>query len=514
MRIAPPVNAQVRPPDFKDFSGGLNVRDYWHRIKDNELTVAKNVRFDDRGVIHKRGGWTKLASAAVGTAGNLIGVTQGSWVSGGAIVRKAMATDGVKVFYLNGAVWTDITGAIVMAPAVTSIVSFVQMTNLVIGYDGTNAPWTWDGAAGTISLLGGTPPIGNISIVWQNRLWIAGVGTAQTRLYYSALGDPATWGASAFFDVPSAYDGDPITGLAVLYGNLIVFKRNSIYIVQGDDPTNFSQSKTNSTVGCVSPYSIVAVQNLIYFVSDKGLYAMNLSNVKQICYKVEPRYTNAVRNQLLSGLSRNRIQGVHYRRRNEVWIAMDATASGQDHHDRMLVHNYEIVDENGDPAACDHITAGSETAPAVLADYVDSSGNVVPIGSFYDKFVYIFSEATGTDATPGGTANFSAEITSKYFDFGDQDALKFMRWIWTNVETSGGTPKILMGKLTNNLTSETTATLTPSSPTTFYNSRQRCADILPAPQANLFKVGFISDDGGTFSLFQFGFEFVNSGRRN
>ena len=98
----------------------------------------------------------------------------------------------------------------------------------------------------------------------------------------------------------------------------------------------------------MSPYSVVGVDNLVYFVSDKGLYAMNLSNSKQICYKVEPNYNRAVTNQLSGSLARNRIMAAHYRYRNEIWMAIDATAAGQDQHDRLEVHNYNVVDKKGE----------------------------------------------------------------------------------------------------------------------------------------------------------------------
>lgn len=634
------VNAQVSSPQYDMFDGGLNIRDFWHTIKDNELTVANNIRLDEGGVVRRRGGWTKLVSTAVGSAGNLIGLVHGSWLVSGVLTRYVVVTDGTKVFWLNSASWTDITGGVVMAPGTTTLVSFAQMNNLLVGFDGTNAPWTWDGLAGSISLLSGSPPIGNMGIVWQNRLFFAGKGTARTRLYYSDVGDPATWGASSFMDVPSPYDGDEITGLAILYGNLIVFKRNSIYLITGDAPENFVISKTNAAVGCVSPYSVISVDNLVYFVSDKGLYALNLSNTKQICYRVEPRYNYAVTNQLAGSLTKNRIQSLQYRYRNEIWVALDSTASGQDQHNQVEAHNYNVVDKSGDPAVTEHfrygsvlvtvnandyidftenggaqvsaqLTAGTYpigassgeagtllaqiktkmdgaglgtytltysgstdkititrnsgvfsikfasgtntaknasnvmgfsgsdtasaisatsgstvriralaaavlvcTAPAVMADYFPSGGTGIPIASFYDKYVYVFTEGVTTDAAASGSAtNISLQFTSGYKDFGDSNATKTLRNVWTSISFSGGTPQITIGLLSADFTIETTSTLTPNSPTTFYNTKQPVGSIYGTPQGKYFKFGFTSSDGGSFSFFQISFDIVWNGRR-
>lgn len=504
--------ADVPSQVFDDFSGGLNVQEFAHAIKDNELTVARNIRFDRKSA-YKRGGWTKLVSAVVPTANNLIGVCQASWVAAGVLTRRAIATDGVTVYWNNAGTWTNLTGAMVLTAGSDMLVSFIQMNNLLIAYDGTNSPWTWDGAAAAIAALGGTPPIGNISVVWQNRLWWAGVKTARTRLYYSELGDPATYSGTGYIDVPSTFDAEEITGLGVLYGNLVIFKRNSIYILQGDAPENFVLSKTNSAVGCVSPYSVIGVGNLLYFASDKGLYAMNLSNNRQVSYKVEPRYTNAIRNQLISG-NRNRLQALHYRRRSEIWMATDSSAAGQDHHDRTLTHNYNIVDENGDPACADMTKGGTETAPAVFADYIDTSGNVVPIASFYDKYVYLFSESSGMDAAPTGSATaIDSGLTGKYFAFGDMDAQKVIKDIFTNMSIAGGTPTMTITMSNDIGVSETAVSYTPTAGT-FYNTKGVFPNSGGQLLGKFFKVGFQSNDGGLFSLFQYSFGLIWKGRRS
>jgi hypothetical protein len=635
------LNAQIQSPGYNKFDGGLNIRDFWHTIADNELTVAYNICLDEGGVLRRRGGWSKLFATAVGTAGNLIGVTQSTFVAAGVQTRYVVATDGTKVFYYTGAAWSDITGATVMSPINTTIVSFSQFNNLLIAFDGKNAPWTWDGAAASISLLGGSPPTGAFSIVWQNRLFVAGVNTARNRLYYSAVGDQATWGASAYVDIPSPYDGDDITGLAILYGNLIVFKRNSIYIIQGDTPDNWVVSKSNSAVGCVSPYSVVSAENLVYFVSDKGLYAMNMSNTKQICYKVEPNYNRAVKNQLSGSLAQNRIMSCHYKFRNEIWMAMDASGTGLDKHDRMEVHNYNVVDKNGDPAVSEHYRYGSLTvtlntndyidftenggaqvsaqltagtysigassaesgtlcaliktkmdaagtgvytvthsastdkititrnsgvfvlkfssgtntlknasaimgfgasdtasaisatssstvkakastfsymtnvAPSIMSSYIGTNGNVIPIASFYDKYVYIFTDGINTDdQTDGSAQNVELSFMTGYRDFGDSEATKTLRNVWTNISFTS-TPTITIGVLQDDFSAETTGTLTPSSPSTFYNTKQPARQIFgSSPQGKYFKFGFGSKDGGSFSFFEMSYDIIWNGRRN
>lgn len=497
----------TKSPFYRDFSGGINIRETAHAINDNECRTAKNCHFLGKG-INKRAGWTKLATAAVGTANALTGVFQGSWVSGGVVTRKVLATDGITVFWLNSTTWTDITGALTLTAPATAVVSFVQMNNLVIGYDGTNAPWKWDGATAAIAALGGSPPTGNIAIVWMNRLFWAGVGTAQTRLYYSEIGDPENNPAANYLDVPSAYDGDPITGLSILYGNLIIFKRNSIYILTGDAPSNFVLSKTNSSVGCVSPYSIAPVGNLVYFVSDKGLYAMNLTNNRQVSYKYEPTYNLAVQNQLAGSFTKNRLMALHYRKLNQIWVLMDGSAAGQDHHDRVAVHDYNTVDANGDPAVSEYWTATSvETSPAVVGDYITSAGSIMPMASFYDKYVWTHT------GTADGNNNFSMSYVTKWFDFGDSFAYKTMRNIFTTGVFASGLPKFGMDISDDIGVSSSGATYQPGAGVSWWNIKAKFPGSAIAQQkARFFRITFTSDDGGNFQLYEFGFELIWKGR--
>ncbi len=636
------VNNQLQSPAYALFPGGLNVKDFWHLLTDTELTVAQNIRLDEGGgAIRPRSAWTKLAANPVGTAGNLIGICHPSWIISSVLTRYVVATDGTKVFWLNGVTWTDITGSVGMSPSASTLVWFSSMNNLLIASDGKNAPWTWDGQAASISLLPGSPPIGAFSIVYGNYLVISGVAASPNAIYFCAAGDPTTWPAINVILIPSAYDGDPITGLAILYGNLIVFKRHSIYIVQGTvlEGSTAVVSGTNAAVGCVSPYSVVSIENLVYFVSDKGLYALNLSNEKQICYKVQPRYDSAVLNQLISG-NRNRIQAINYRLRNEVWELADCTAAGQDQHDRTLAHNYVTIDANGDPAVTEHMNYGSLlvttgtndaidftenggsqlsatlaagtyplgassaesgtlcaaiktamqavgaltytvtwnatsdeltitassgvfvilfisgthtgnnaspvmgfsgndtpsaisatgtagvraralslhylvcTAPSVLADYY--SGSILPMASFYDKYVYVFNGTSASDACSVGSAKpYPLSFMTGYKSLGDATVVKTLRNIWTSLQQSGGTPKVTIGVLGNAFGTETVATLTPASPSTFYNVKQPTGQVFgSSPQGKFFKFGMSSTDGGAFTFFQVVWDYIWNGRRN
>ena len=504
-------------PVFRNNNGGLNIRLPAQLIEDSEATIANNVFFDTSGAIQKRSGWGKLISSAVPTSNNLIGLFQGAFVSAGVIVRYVIATDGVTVYYWNGSSWSNITGGLSLTTSNSAIVSFVEMNGYVIAYDGINSPWKWN-TTGNISTLAvsGAAPVGNIGIVYSNYLWFSGDPGNPNRLYYSAAGDPTTWVSTSYIDVPAVFDGDQITGLAILYGDLIIFKRYSIYILRGTDPNSFTLIKNNSSIGCVSPYSVVAVNNFIYFVSDKGLYVVNLSNNKQVCYNVEPRYSQAVNNQLQGGaLYRNRIQSQHYRYRNQVWVAIDATTNGQDHHDRIMVHDYYNSNKAGDPAVSEYtVSTATEAAPSIMADYVASSGSPLVMASFYDKYVYYYNEGSFTDVQ-GASSTYAVKSNwqSKYFGGEDDFGWKSIRFIYTAGNLSGSGLSIKINNTVNIASSASSVTFTPT-PGTFFNGKGAVASSV-LNMGRFFQFGFLSTGtSDQFTLYEYGFDYIDKGRRN
>jgi hypothetical protein len=81
-------------------------------------------------------------------------------------------------------------------------------------------------------------------------------------------------------------EGDPITGLAELDDyQIVVFKRNSIYIVRADPATtadyfsgpglaNCTVTKISDTIGCVSHRSIARLGSDLWFLSDGGVFSI------------------------------------------------------------------------------------------------------------------------------------------------------------------------------------------------------------------------------------------------
>lgn len=144
---------------------------------------------------------------------------------------------------------TTIGGATGMSTSVRWC--FRTMNDTLYGVNGTDTNKKWDGT--TFGTQAGSPPTCQYVEVNKQRMFLAGQPSSnRSRLYFSDLANPESWPVLNFLDVGRG-DGDAITGLAVLNDNLVITKDHSVWILQGDSPTNFvlrrMTDETGSTTG-------------------------------------------------------------------------------------------------------------------------------------------------------------------------------------------------------------------------------------------------------------------------
>ena len=107
-----------------------------------------------------------------------------------------------------------------------------------------------------------------------------------SNVYYSSFfvdGESPWFNPSFFISVPGGQG--PVTALGSLDGNLVVFKRNAIFLVDGDGPpenggtgTEFSPPRRLQTeFGCVDPRTLVAIPDGLMFRSDRGIEILTRS---------------------------------------------------------------------------------------------------------------------------------------------------------------------------------------------------------------------------------------------
>lgn len=79
-------------------------------------------------------------------------------------------------------------------------------------------------------------------------------------------------------------DGDQATGLGVLYGNLVIFKENSIHrsAVQGNAIPISRTDEVTPNIGCIAPMTLINLNNTLFFLSWKGFMSYDNNSLRKI----------------------------------------------------------------------------------------------------------------------------------------------------------------------------------------------------------------------------------------
>jgi hypothetical protein len=171
----------------------------------------------------------------------------------------------LRVLYDN----TPVAQTLATGLSTTARYQFATQNDILFIVNGENVNKKWDGT--TFADQAGSPPIAKYIRVHKNRMFLAGNPTNPSRLYFSELGDPENWPVLYFIDIGKG-DGDKITGFGVLLDNLVIFKTNSIWVLQGDSPSNFVLRKVVDGYGSVSQTSITNVKETLAAFTKDGVF--------------------------------------------------------------------------------------------------------------------------------------------------------------------------------------------------------------------------------------------------
>ena len=328
---------------FNDLNlgGGLNSTGGALSLRDNESPDLQNVDFNKFGSAVKRNGYAALNTSAITNSPNSDGLHWFEYDSSGTLTRKLINVADGKLWKMDDldGTWDDITGGLTITA--DNFCDFENWNNKVFITNNQDPPFEWDGS--TAQTIQNTPTgLTDAKFVKQfnNYLFLANVLVSSTRhgsrIYWSDISDEGAWTDANFINVAND-DGQEITGLKVLSDRLVIFKTRSIYTLffTGDTDVPFvlpGGGKTNSSVGCVAPYSIQEVQNGLVFLSSDGFYFFDGNNSVKISDKI---------NTTLLGLNTSRfgsVVSVNQRDKNRYWCSL--TSSGQTTNDRVLVWDY------------------------------------------------------------------------------------------------------------------------------------------------------------------------------
>ena len=129
------------------------------------------------------------------------------------------------------------------------------------------------------------PEAAKFCCFFKGRLFLANLSVAPSRIRWSKVLEPTQFSnaTTARLDV-GKNDGGEITGIVPFRGSLVIFKTNSIWVMNGDeDETTFSIFEAVPGKGCVAPWTIRRDgDSRIFFLSAAGVLTFDLSGVPEI----------------------------------------------------------------------------------------------------------------------------------------------------------------------------------------------------------------------------------------
>lgn len=291
---------------YDDFTGGLNLRADQFQLAKNESPDMLNVEIDPRGGVFSRGGMHRLNTTAV----------SGTWDPQRLYAfygnsSRLMLTSNTHVFWSSGANFTRLeysAGNPVTAATSTHGVcmyawgdTLYMATGAATGKVGYR--WkTTDTYATALSANGPTwqpynNPIGGFMprsehvITHTNKLFVAhtyedGV-EYPNRLRWSHEGLPGDWMADDFIDFNGG--GLGIRGLAIVAGQLVIFKPNGIYLLVGNSSDNFQVVELSTNLGANNHHSIAQAEDGVYFYSNpEGVFFYNGTKIMDVFEPLRP----------------------------------------------------------------------------------------------------------------------------------------------------------------------------------------------------------------------------------
>lgn len=415
------------------FSGGVNLAGDDLALQPNQVKRAENARLTTFGGISKRMGTQRLHATTLGA------------IQGGFCWRKASSVEHIVVangvFYSGGATyaipmtWTSkamSAGAALSTTAKISFAPFRDGTQEVLYLaDGSSTLIKWDGA--TLARVAGTPNLARLAVYNQRLLGVTGVD--QT-IHYSSLNNGDGVGvvtATSGSAVVRTFSNQRLTTIATLRNSLAMWHVSGIsrYIglTQDDIAIAAGAYGFSNDVGTEMPNSVVVVDGLAYFCSNRGAYSLSDAGYDALDSPDKPdptaSYLAALASTDFAGVS-----GVHDRTNREIrWFIPGAG---------VFCYNYRLTAWTGP------WTGAYNTAPTSAQwDAVDTSSLPIVLWSGTDGFARradapgIFKDDVLSDAT-GGSAVAMAVTCRRMFST-ETATWKALRWAYVFADLKGST---------------------------------------------------------------------------
>ena len=391
----------LTPLNLSNWSRGINRSKSDIEIAPNELYTAENC-FVSNAMVKKRKGYTELNTVALDTP-DVISIYIYHKENGEEFILCNCGTD---VYHVaaDGSFSSIITGL-----TAGNVMSYATINNLVYMSNGVNNVYHWNGIAAAGTAVPALPKAKWL-IVHGDKLFYIATAANPNYVYFSQAGTPETIDTDAYFEIYTD-DGDILTGVASFVGILILFKNESIHILEGKTKAELlltsNLKNLHPRIGCVSAQSISYVPGGVMFLSDDGVQFTNSVNIS--------KQSDNVSNFL------NEITFTYRQRSAAFWDGKNyrlsyVTGVNTRPNESLVYEEYGIYNALG---------SKTEHVPWVLWTYgmnayvVTKSGTIYAAGN--DGFLYTIDSGTSDNGAEivmkaiTGVFNFEAPYMTKIF---------------------------------------------------------------------------------------------------
>lgn len=299
------------------------------------LADASNIEVNDAGLITGRSGTLNLNNGAVDYGNSPI---TGVFEYRNGTTVKTVCSYKTFLAYYNSAtnVFVDFVTGLTTGKH-TQWVNFAGKAICV--NEGSNAPQYFDGSVG--GALAGTPPNGKTICTWGSRVWLGGDSTNIALLTGCKLSDPTDWtttGSST--SIVQQYVGDtkdPITGVFGYFDWLLIGKKNQLYKLSGEPPTDATKlsiypvyDSSGDSVGFTSPWAITQVGNDLVFLD--GYDIKRLSGIQSHGDVESVSIIPHFRDYLKSIADADYIKYTkffHYKQKSQIWVSIPTSSTAR-----------------------------------------------------------------------------------------------------------------------------------------------------------------------------------------
>jgi hypothetical protein len=463
--------SQGRTPvtdQMTSYAGGLNTVSADDALGPNQFRRGDNGRLTLFGAFTKRGGTQRTAAALIAATAVQNGYAwhqpAGTTITM-AVCGGTLFTTPYGAFPLT---WTQRGSVADLSTTVTpSLAEFLQLA-------GTDSVYIADGGllnryTGTTLTknIASTPSV-NVLAVHNQRLWGCGDSAYPDSIWYSALNDGDSLGIAAGNGgqiVVRTFGDQNVVGLISLGTSLMIFHQRGVSRLTGygQDDVTVTPAGISGDVGTIAAFSPTRVDNLVYFLSDRGLYRASEQMVEPVNTPEKPDPLAVILPTMTAANIAN-IRTVLNRATHELWIQIpgvglyvyhtilqawagpwvDGYQSPQTNclFETNNADGYPIVlrgDASGFVSECDRPNVGLDNV-AASGTGGTSFAMALQCRRFYCqdpnvakawRFGYILAQLAGANAT---TASWSTDSTS-----GSQALPASLASAWGGSSTSWGT---------------------------------------------------------------------------